>query len=59
MVALQLDSVVLLKNENNAIQCGAPQDSYADKTVYIPQSYDLGFDNPMLVRVQPGPDALS
>ena len=44
----QLDSVVLLKNENNAIQCGAPQDSYADKTVYIPQSYDLGFDNPML-----------
>jgi len=44
----QLDSVVLLKNENNAIQCGAAKDSYADKTVYIPQSYDLGFDNPML-----------
>jgi len=44
----QLNSVVLLKNEDSAIQCSAEEASYSDKTVYIPQSYDLGFDNPML-----------
>lgn len=44
----QLNSVVLLKNENDAIQCSADEASYADQTVYIPQSYDLGFDHPMM-----------
>ncbi|MFV0428439.1 MAG: glycoside hydrolase family 3 N-terminal domain-containing protein [Arachnia sp.] len=44
----QLNSVVALKNQNGAISCDATQDSWADKTVYIPQSYDTGFDNPML-----------
>ncbi|MFV0253468.1 MAG: glycoside hydrolase family 3 protein [Beutenbergiaceae bacterium] len=44
----QLNSVVLLKNEDGAITCGSDAQTWADKTVYIPQTYDLGFDNPML-----------
>ncbi|MBN8881718.1 MAG: glycoside hydrolase family 3 protein [Salana multivorans] len=42
----QLDSVVMLKNDG-AIAAAEVGD-WADKTVYVPQSYDLGFDNPML-----------
>lgn len=38
----QLDSVVVLKN-NETISCSA-ENPWADKTVYIPRSYDLGFD---------------
>lgn len=39
----QLDSVVVLKNTANAIEC-SPANPYADATVYIPQTYNTGFD---------------
>lgn len=44
----QLNSVVLLKNENEAVTCDADAAGYQDMTVYIPQTYDIGFENPML-----------
>lgn len=37
----QTDSVVVLKNVDNTIQCEAPQD-WSELTAYIPSSYDLG-----------------
>ena len=40
----QLDSVVVLKNANSTISCGA-KDAFSSKKVYIPQSYDFGHDS--------------
>ncbi|WP_227589929.1 glycoside hydrolase family 3 N-terminal domain-containing protein [Demequina pelophila] len=39
--AAQLDSIVMLKNDGETIAAGEAGD-WSDKTVYIPQSYDLG-----------------
>ncbi len=38
----QLDSVVMLKNDSGAIAAAEAAD-WADKTVYIPRTYDVGF----------------
>lgn len=38
----QHESVVVLKNENETITCGADQASYQDLKVYIPSSFDTG-----------------
>lgn len=35
----QMDSVVMLKNDMDVVECGAAEDSYKDKKVYIPQTY--------------------
>lgn len=39
--AAQLDSVVMLKNEDETI-AAAKADDWSDKTVYIPRSYNIG-----------------
>lgn len=44
----QLNSVVMVKNQDKAVSCEATAPDYSKQTVYIPQTYDLGFDNPML-----------
>lgn len=40
----QVDSVVVLKNSNDTIQCDAEKD-WSELTAYIPRAYDTGFDS--------------
>lgn len=41
----QLDSVVVVKNEGEAVKCEAEPTSFEDMKVYIPRSYDTGHDS--------------
>ncbi len=41
----QLDSVVVLKNDDDTIMCEADPTPYKDMKVYIPRSYDIGHES--------------
>jgi len=41
----QLDSVVVLKNDDETIMCEADPTPYEDMKVYIPRSYDVGHES--------------